>query len=156
MERKLPDDVATTWDIIEASVDLGNNQNLKAVIKKLIRAQQNGPRIEKEAVLLFRNVIFLQPDDLLKYATDHRFLPELTPKPTPRDTKNPVSIPHPDLTYAYEATLALTQEQQSDLLVPPHLVISKGHLLTFPVLVVEFKGNKPIWQATNKCHHLGK
>lgn len=148
MIRKLPKDVAATWNIIRNSLDVKDGRDITPTMKKLTFIQHTGAEGANSVIHLLQNAVFSTPQSPLMSIASTRFRSELVPN---KDADNPVSTPWPDLTYAYDGELAFSSAQRQILSGSSKLTVNKSSTATFPLLIVEFKGNNPIWIASNQC-----
>ncbi|XXH04149.1 hypothetical protein Hte_010562 [Hypoxylon texense] len=148
MGRKLPNDVATTWSIIQRSLDMKGGKDITSIMRKLISIQHTGAEEADSLIELLRDAVFSTAEGPLVSLINTRFRPELVPN---EGVDNPVSTPWPDLTYAYSGRTAFSSAQGEIIFGRPKLTVDDSSRATFPVLIVEFKGNSPIWMASNQC-----
>ncbi|KAI6090719.1 hypothetical protein F4821DRAFT_255953 [Hypoxylon rubiginosum] len=146
--RKLPEDVAAACNIISNSLASGNGQNIVLKLERLIKIQHVGAPTEAKLIDELRKIFLPEAESPLTAMRVEKFLAALVPKVSERDK---VVIPWPDLVYAYDVDTAFTSEQRGIINGDPYLHITTAEQGTFPFLIVEFKGNDPIWHASNQC-----
>lgn len=149
ISRKLPKDTESTWRTIQSSVGVEEDDSIVPYMEQLISNQHTGAGGEcAVADLLLRAAVFCFPGNPLLVMPQPYFRRELVPI---SDHNYPLSTPKPDLVYAYKIASAFSTTQRDVITRSPQLMIDIASTATFPFLIVEYKGNDPMWHASNQC-----
>lgn len=153
ISRKLPDDVAATWDIVRNSLKIDSDRDITTIMSNLVRIQQSGG-LGPKGFNLLEGALFPYPEGIGTPLHITKMMPILQEVVPDKDEDRPVAIPFPDITYGYDIFSAFEDmDQHQDVLLRyPGLILAEHNCTeTFPMLFIEFKKYHPIWQASNQC-----